>query len=74
MEVTLTPEQEAELAKLAMRDGISAEQLVKDVALRLLDADARFRAGIQEGFNAIDRGEYLEEEEMHARVSRMLQL
>jgi len=37
MEVHFTPEQEAQLAQLATKEGTDAERLVKDVALRLLD-------------------------------------
>src|SRR5690348_16384030 len=36
MEVHFTPEQEAELAHLAIRSGTNPERLVKDAALRLL--------------------------------------
>ena len=38
MEVNFTPEQEAQLAKVAMKAGIDAERLVKDAALRLVEA------------------------------------
>ena len=73
MEVIFTPEQEARLSELATPDGMKAEQLVKEAALRLLEEDARFRAAVREGFAAIDRGAYIEEEEMDARISGMLQ-
>jgi hypothetical protein len=35
MQVDFTPEQEARLAQIASKEGIKAEELVKDVALRL---------------------------------------
>jgi hypothetical protein len=44
MEVHFTPEQEAQLSQIASRAGTDTERLVKDVALRLLERDARFRA------------------------------
>lgn len=37
MQVQFTPEQEAELAKLASTSGTDAQALVKDAALRLLE-------------------------------------
>jgi hypothetical protein len=40
MQVHFTPEQEAQLAKLATNAGTDAEGLVKDAALRLLDQTA----------------------------------
>ncbi len=44
MEVHFTPEQEARLAQIATNAGTDTEHLVKAAALRLLDADAGFRA------------------------------
>lgn len=73
MEVHLTPEKEAQLAELATRSGKNAAQLIEDAITRFLEDDARFRAAVREGFAAIDRGEYLDEEEMDARVAQMLQ-
>ena len=73
MEVQLTPEQEAQLAKLAQHSGKrNAVELLKDTALRLLDEDARFRAAVLEGKAYADRGEFIEEEEMDARFEEML--
>ncbi len=46
--------------------------MVKDAALRLLEQDARFRAAVREGIAQADRGEFIEEEEMEARIERML--
>jgi len=39
MEVHFTPEQEAQLAQIATEEGTAAEQLVKDVVLRLLEGE-----------------------------------
>ena len=43
MEVHFTPEQEAQLARIATNAGTAAEQLVKDVVLRLLEGETRVR-------------------------------
>jgi len=72
MEVRFTPEQEARLSKIATQEGVDPEELVKDAALRLLEDDVRFRAGVRKGIEQADRGEFVEEEEMDARVKRML--
>jgi predicted transcriptional regulator len=72
MDVYFTPEQEAQLAQIAARDGAGAERLVQDAALRLLNEDARFRAAVREGVTQADRGEFIEEDEMDARLERML--
>jgi predicted transcriptional regulator len=72
MEVPFTPEQEAQLAQIAATTGTDAERLVKDAALGLLHEDARFRAAVREGIAQADRGEFIEEEEMDARLEQML--
>jgi predicted transcriptional regulator len=72
MEVHFTPEQEAQLAQIANNAGIDPERLVKDAVLRLLQEDARFRAAVREGIAQADRGEFIEEEEMDARLEQML--
>jgi predicted transcriptional regulator len=73
MEVHFTPEQEAQLSEMATQAGKDAEQRVKDAALRLLEEDAHFRAAVRKGIEQADRGEFVEEEEMDARIERMFQ-
>lgn len=73
MEVRFTPELEAQLSEMATHAGKDAEQLVKDAALRLLEDDALFRAAVRKGIEQADRGEFVEEAEMDARIERMFQ-
>jgi predicted transcriptional regulator len=72
MEVHFTPEEEARLSQIAARSGTDPECLVKDAALRLLEEDARFREAVREGIAQADRGEFIEEAEMDARLEQML--
>ncbi|HLW85221.1 MAG TPA: hypothetical protein VKR60_08420 [Candidatus Sulfotelmatobacter sp.] len=72
MELHLTPEQEAQLAQIASKEGTDAEMLVKEAALRLLEEDARYRTAVREGIAQADRGEFIEQEEMDARLEQML--
>ena len=72
MEVSFTPEQEAQLLKLASTTGTEPEMLVKNTVLRLLEDDAHFRAAVREGIAQADRGQFIEEEEMDARFEEML--
>ncbi len=44
----------------------------KEAALRLLEEDARFRSAVQERIAQADRGEFIEEQEMSARLEQML--
>jgi hypothetical protein len=48
MEVHFTPEQEAQLARLASKSGTDPEHLVKDAALRLLEDQTDFAAAARE--------------------------
>lgn len=73
MEVHFTPDQEAQLSKIAAWEGIDPEALVKDAAFRLLEADARFRGAVRKGIEQSDRGQLIEEDKMDIRVRRMFQ-
>lgn len=72
MEVHFTPEQEAQLTQIAADAGTDPEGLVRKAALRLLENDAQFRAALREGIAQADRGEFIEEDEMDARIEQML--
>ncbi|MGD0129317.1 MAG: hypothetical protein ABSF46_28670 [Terriglobia bacterium] len=72
MEIHLTREQEAQLAQIASQNGTDAERLVRDAAVRVLEEDARFRAAVREGIAQADRGEFIDEAEMNARLEQIL--
>lgn len=72
MELQL-PERQAEaLVNLSSRTGRSATDLVVEAVDRLLAQENWFDAQVQLGIDQIARGEFLEEEEMDARVARMI--
>jgi predicted transcriptional regulator len=73
MEVSFTPEQEAELSRIASYNGTPAEQLVKQAALRLVEEEAKFRAGVKRGLDQANRGELLDHPDVKARIQRLLQ-
>jgi predicted transcriptional regulator len=72
MEVHFSPDVETRLRQVASANGKDAEQLVKDAVARMLENQARFIAGVQRGIEQADRGEFIEEEEMDARLEQML--
>ena len=74
MEVHFTPEQEAKITQIANQAGTEPERLVKDVLARYLDDEARFLAAVEKGLAAAERGDFIEEEEMDARVERMFNI
>jgi predicted transcriptional regulator len=73
MDVHFTPEQEAQLSQIASYNDTDAEQLVKEAALHLVRQDAQFRAAVRLGIAQADRGEFIEEDEMDARIEQMLE-
>jgi predicted transcriptional regulator len=71
MEVHLTPDQQAQLAQIAAEAGTVPERLATNVVTRYLDEEARFLAAVEKGIAAAERGEFIEEEEMDARLEAM---
>ncbi len=71
MEIHFSPEQEARLAQIGVQSGTDAERVVANVVARYLDEEARFLAAVEKGIAAAERGEFIEEEEMDARVEAM---
>lgn len=71
MEVHFTAEQEAQLAQIAAKAGTVPERLVTHVVTRYLGEEARFLAAVEKGIAAAERGEFIEEEEMDARLEAM---
>jgi len=72
MKVHFTPEQEVQLSQIANHAGTDTERVVKDAVVRLLEQDAGFRAAVRKGIAQADRGEFIEEQEMYARIEQML--
>jgi predicted transcriptional regulator len=73
MEVHLPPDQEIQLRELAATTGRGTDDLVQEAVARLLAHNEWFKQQVQVGLDQIARGEFIEEEEMDARVERMLQ-
>jgi predicted transcriptional regulator len=71
MEVHLTPEQEAELSKLATPKGRNANELAQEVIGFYLEHEARFIVAVKRGLESLDRGEYVSHEEVGARIDRL---
>jgi predicted transcriptional regulator len=72
MELQLPERQAAKLASLSTRTGRSASELAVEAVDRLLAQENWFDSQVQLGIDQIARGEFLEEEEMDARVARMM--
>ena len=71
MEINLTPEQEAELSKLATRKGRDPESLAQEVLGFYLKHEARFVEAVKRGIASADRGDLIEHDEVLARTNRL---
>ena len=74
MNIEFTPEQQAQLAQMARKAGTLPERLVVNVVSHYLEEEARFLAAVEKGIAAAERGEFIEEEEMDARLEAMFKV
>jgi predicted transcriptional regulator len=70
--VQLPQSQETQLDELAARTGRGTDALAQEAVGQLLVRNGRFKKQVQVGIDQIKRSEFIEEEEMDARVERML--
>jgi predicted transcriptional regulator len=73
MEVHLPDTQESQLNDLAAKTGRGTDELVQEAVAKLLAHNEWFKQQVQIGIDQIERGEFIDEEEMDARVERLLQ-
>jgi len=72
MELHLPQNQEAQLNELAAKTGRATDDLIQEAVARLLAHNEWFKQQVQIGIDQFQRSEFIEEEEMDARVERML--
>ena len=71
MEVHFTPEFEAKINQVASASGRGAAQLIEEIVKTYLDHEHWFRQEVQKGLAQLDRGEFVEHDEVVARIERM---
>ena len=72
MEVSLNPDVQAKLARLAADRGCDAEALAREAIERFVDYDEWFIKEVEKGLGQIARGEVLTHEEVGARLEKLL--
>jgi predicted transcriptional regulator len=72
MEVTLNPDVQTKLARIAAERGRDAEALAREAIERFVDYDQWFVGEVEKGLAQIDRGEVLTHEEVGARLEKYL--
>lgn len=68
----LTPEQEATLQRCALQAGKPVEEFLTEATVSLVRQKESFLAAVERGLAAAEHGQFVEEEEMDARVEKML--
>ena len=72
MDLHVNPDLQAKLVHLAAQQGRDTGALVQDALARYIEDQTRFLEGVERGIAASERGEFIEEDEMDARVAEML--
>ena len=72
MEVTLSPELQARLSRIAHERGTDAQALAREAIERLVDYDDWFVREVEKGLAQIERGEILSHDEVGARLDKRL--
>lgn len=72
MEVHLTPDVEAKLARLAAEQGRNAQALAREAIEHFVDYDEWFLREVEKGLEQIDRGEFLTHEEVGERLEKLI--
>jgi predicted transcriptional regulator len=71
MEVHFSPEFEAKLRQVASASGRGAEQLVQEIVQTYMEHDAWFKAEVEKGLAQLDSGQFVEHDEVVARIEQM---
>ena len=70
--IDIPQSQISELNKLATQTGRGTDELLREAVSKMLAYNDWFKAQVQAGVDQIQRCEFIEEEEMDARVERAL--
>jgi predicted transcriptional regulator len=71
MDVQFSPEFENKLKRAAAEIGRGPEQLVQEIVQSYLEHDLWFKAEVKKGLDQLDRGEFIEHDEVVARIEQM---
>jgi len=71
MEIRFSPELETKLNQVASSTGRNTDQLVQQIVESWLDHDQWFSEQVAKGLAQLDRGEFIEHDEVVARIERL---
>ena len=70
MEVRITPDLEAKLARLATERGQDTQALVQEAIEKFVDYDEWFLREVEKGLSAANRGELIDHEDIGKLINR----
>jgi len=70
MEVRITPDLEAKLARLATERGQGTQALVQEAIEKFVDYDEWFLREVEKGLSAANRGELIDHEDIGKLINR----
>ena len=72
MEVPLSPDPQATLARIAAERGRDTQVLAQEAIERFVDYDEWFTHQVQAGVDQLDAGQFVSDEEAGARIDKMV--
>lgn len=72
MEISLAPELEARLARIASEAGKATNQIVQELVANYVDHDEWFKREVQKGLDSLDSGKFVSHEDVGRRIERIL--
>jgi len=71
MEIHFKPDLEDKLKRIATQSGRQAVQIVEELVETYVDHDQWFRQEVAKGLAQLDRGEFVDDDDVMARVERI---
>jgi predicted transcriptional regulator len=71
MEIHFNPDLEDRLNRIASESGRQVGQIVEELVKTYVDHDQWFRQEVRKGLAQLDRGEFIENDEVMARIEQM---
>jgi predicted transcriptional regulator len=72
IEISLAPEVEARLAKIASDAGKAADQVVQELVASYVEHDEWFKREVQKGLDSLDGSKFVSHEEVGRQIERIL--
>ena len=72
MEISLAPEIEARLARIASDAGKAANQLVQELVADYVDHDDWFKREVKKGLASLESGKFVSHKEIGRQIERIL--